>query len=133
MTEFLTKGIIATVGGVIAWALGGFDQLLSSFVFVVFLDYISGICKAIYKKELSSKIGFGGIARKVGYFIVIALAFMVGTVFDNAIPIRELVITFFIANEGISILENVSEMDVPYTQKLKDILQQLAKKGDDNE
>jgi len=39
--------------------------------------------------------------------------------------IKGLVIGFYIANEGISILENVGRMDVPYLAKLKDILEQL--------
>ena len=44
--------------------------------------------------------------------------------------IREIVIMFYIANEGISVLENVAVIYPSMPQKLKDILLQL--RGDDN-
>ena len=43
---------------------------------------------------------------------------------NDAIPLREIVIMFYIANEGISLLENAGEF-IPLPQKLKDVLIQL--------
>ena len=45
------------------------------------------------------------------------------------LPLREVVITFFVANEGLSLLENVSPY-LPIPSKLKDALLQL--RGDKN-
>ncbi|MCI5904222.1 MAG: phage holin family protein [Oscillospiraceae bacterium] len=46
---------------------------------------------------------------------------------------RMAVILFFIGNEGISLLENVGLMGVPYPQFLKKALQALRDKGDNGE
>lgn len=125
------KIIFSTLIGTIAYYLGGVDELLTTLIVVVFIDFITGILKAIYLKKLSSAIGYKGISRKVGYFLIIALSFVIGNLIGNTIPIREITIMFFIANEGISILENASAMDIPYTDKLKTILEQLKTKEND--
>lgn len=49
---------------------------------------------------------------------------------DN-IAIREMVIVFYIANEGISILENAAVIYPRMPERLKEILLQL--RSDDNE
>lgn len=43
---------------------------------------------------------------------------------------RSLVVCFYIANEGLSILENTGEAGVPIPTALKDALEQIRKKGD---
>jgi len=53
-------------------------------------------------------------------------------VIGDSIPLREIVIIFFICNEGISLLENASEF-VPIPAKLKDTLIQLRDKSDKGE
>jgi phage-related holin len=61
-------------------------------------------------------------------FIVIATAVIIQGVIGDAIPLREIVIMFFICNEGISLLENASEfVDIP--EPLKDALIQLRDKN----
>lgn len=56
--------IFGVVGGFIAGALGGWDKWLIALVIFVIFDYITGVIKAIYKKQLSSEIGFKGILKK---------------------------------------------------------------------
>ena len=68
-----------------------------------------------------------GILKKVVLMTVVALAHVVGNVAD--VPaIRDIVIGFYIANEGLSILENAAKMDIKYTEKLKNWLCQLQSK-----
>jgi len=43
------------------------------------------------------------------------------------------VIFFYIANEGISILENSAEMGMPIPDKLREVLAQLHDKGGNEE
>lgn len=116
--------ICSVVCGIIASLLGGFDVLLKIIIMLVILDYITGIVKAIYLKKISSSIGFKGILKKFTIFIVICFSYLMQCFFNNSIPLREIVISFFIANEGISILENASIL-IPIPQKLKDVLLQL--------
>ena len=54
------------------------NQLLHALILFVLLDYITGVCVAIQKKELSSQIGAKGITRKVAIFVVIALCHILG-------------------------------------------------------
>lgn len=115
------------IGGIICSFLGGWDVLLSTMVLLSILDYFSGILKAIYNKELSSSIGIRGFIKKLFIFIIIALACGLQNVLGDSIPLREVTITFFIANEGISILENAGEF-IPLPQQLKDVLIQLREK-----
>lgn len=91
------------------------------------MDYITGWIKGIYEKNLSSEIGFRGILKKIVMFIVIAAAYNIQTLISSNIPVREVVIMFYIANEGLSLLENAA-IFVPVPERLKDILLQLRDK-----
>ena len=122
--------IFGLLCGFICSFLGGWDMLLKSIVILMVLDYVTGLLKAIYNKELSSEIGFKGLIRKITIFIVIATAYVIQGIMGDEIPLREIVILFFIANEGISLIENASEF-VPIPEKLKDVLIQIRKEGDE--
>ena len=119
----------AVVGGAIVQLFGGFDLALKVLLIFIVCDYITGIIKGVYTKTLSSEIGFKGLLKK----IVILIIVIVSATFQrltNGVAIRETVIMFYIANEGISLLENASEF-IPFPHKLKDILLQL--RGDTDE
>lgn len=112
------------IGGFICKFLGGWDMLLKAIVILVVLDYVTGLLKAVYNKSLSSEIGFKGLIRKIIIFVVIATAYVIQGIVGGAIPLREITILFFIANESLSLLENAGEF-VPIPDKLKDTLIQL--------
>ena len=122
--------VFGLVGGFVCNFLGSWDLMLKSIVILMVLDYVTGLLKAIYNKELSSEIGFKGLIRKITIFIVIATAYVIQGIMGDEIPLREIVILFFIANEGISLIENASEF-IPIPKKLKEVLIQLRKKGDE--
>lgn len=122
---------IGTVGGTIAGIMGGGDALLVALAALVALDYLTGLIKGIYLKQLSSEIGFKGLLKKIMIFIVIAAAHTIQQIVGNAIPLREVVIMFFIANEGLSLIENAAVF-IPIPAALKETLIQLREKeGDD--
>ena len=118
------------VGGFLCQQLGGWDVILKALVALVVLDYVTGVLKAIYTKTLSSAVGFKGLIRKITVFIVVATAVIVQSVIGDAIPLRDIVIIFFVCNEGISLLENASEF-IPIPEKLKDTLIQLRDKNEE--
>lgn len=122
--------IAGIIGGFLAHWLGGWDVILTALVALVILDYVTGVLKAIVNKNLSSEIGFNGLIRKIVIFIVVAVAVIVQSVIGDSIPLREIVIMFFICNEAISLLENASEF-IPIPDKLKDTLIQLRDKGEE--
>lgn len=119
---------VGILGGFLASLLGGFDKILIGLITLIVLDYITGICKAIITKRLSSSVGFRGIIKKIIVLIVVAVAVVIEDVIGDGVPLREIVIMFFMCNEAISLLENASEF-VPIPQKLKDILIQLRDKN----
>ena len=121
--------ITGLAGGLIASLFGAWDKILWALMVLMVLDYVMGVIKAIYKKELSSSVGFKGLLKKISILVIVALANVVQELMGGNIAIREIVIMFYIANEGISILENVAAVSTKMPQALKDILLQL--RGDD--
>ena len=119
--------IFGLIGGVLSYWLGGWDVLLKTIVFLAVVDYITGVIKGIYTKKLSSETGFKGLLKKIVMFIVIAVSFSIQELIGNTIPLREVVIMFYICNEALSLLENAAVF-VPIPDKLKDVLIQLRDK-----
>ena len=116
--------IIGFIGGGMAYVLGGWDILLWTLTAFVVLDYVTGLIRAAKMKELSSEIGFWGLVRKIMIFVLVIVANLLQQLINESIPLREIVIMFFISNEGISLLENASIfIDVP--DRLTDTLLQL--------
>lgn len=106
-----------------------FHELESSIIIlvsVIAIDYITGICKAIYNRKLNSIIGIKGIIRKIGYLLIAVLSYLVDALLGDHTSISTLVITFFVANEGISILENWSAMGLPLPKKIFDLFEQMG-------
>lgn len=129
MKKFISF-ITGTLATALVYFLGGWDIALQILLTVIVLDYITGVCKAIYNKKMNSKVGAKGIIKKLGYLIVVAVSVELDRITGNTGAIRTLVIYFFVANEGISILENWGGMGLPLPQKLTDTLEQL--KNDNN-
>lgn len=115
----------------ISYLLGGIDNLLIMLLIIMAIDYITGICKAIISKKINSIVGVKGIVKKFGYLLIVVLAVLIDKIIGDTSAIRVLVIYFFIANEGISILENWALMGLPLPNKLKQIFEQL--KNESNE
>lgn len=124
--------IFGMVGGCLTYWLGGWDVLLKTIVFLAVADYITGWIKGIYTKQLSSEIGFKGLLKKIVMFIVIAVSFVIQGLIGGTIPLREVVIMFYIANEGLSLLENAAVF-TPIPDKLKSVLLQLRDKDSGDE
>ena len=110
MDKYLNVASVFTgvLGGLVVSWLGGMDAILHALVALVIVDYLTGLLKAWNLKEISSRIGFVGLIKKVLIFVVIAVAVEVEKVIGDSMPLREIVIMFYLANEGISFLENIS-------------------------
>ena len=128
--NFITGTLLTTV----VFFLGGFDIALQTLLIFIALDYITGVCQAIHNKKVNSSIGAKGIIKKVGFLIVVAMAVRLDQIVGDTGTIRSLVIYFFVANEGISILENWGSMGLPLPKKIFDVLEQIKnEKGGGND
>jgi toxin secretion/phage lysis holin len=132
------KGIAAAAGAVCG-LFGEWTTMLTILVAVMAIDYISGwivaLCGRSPKTEgggLSSKVGFVGIAKKGFIMLLVLLA----TLLDRAIGNETMVfqsslVFYYIANEGLSILENAALMGVKFPEKLRKALEALREKEDE--
>lgn len=126
--------VFATIGVWLGLFIGPVNGLLIALIVFVITDYVSGFAAAIVRKELSSSVGFRGLARKVLIFLIVGIAnvldvYVLGA---NAV-LRTAVILFYMANEGLSIVENAGEIGLPIPKKLKEVLAQLRKKSGEDE
>ena len=121
--------IVSTIGGILGGFLGNMDGILYALVIFVILYYVTGVLYAVEEKNLSSAVGYEGIARKVTIFILVGIANILDSyILGQSGVLRAVVIFFYLSNEGISILENATELGLPVPEKLKNILNQLTKK-----
>lgn len=122
--------IFVTLFTIISSYLGGWDVSMSLLVAFTFTDFITGLAVAIFiNKNLNSEVGYKGIFKKILIFGLIGLCNKLDQILNIGI-LRNLSILFYIANEGISLLENTTKLGVPYPEKLKDILIQLKDKNE---
>lgn len=124
------SGVFAAIGLWLGLFIGPVNGLLIALIVFVIVDYVTGLASAIVRKELSSSVGFKGLARKVLIFLIVGIAnvldvYVLGA---NAV-LRTAVILFYMANEGLSIIENAGEIGLPIPKKLKEVLAQLRKKS----
>lgn len=133
----IIKGACA-VAGAIAGIFGEWNALLTILAVCMVLDYISGLIVAAMGKSnktegggIDSKAGFIGLAKKALIMLIVLLA----TVLDKALGTDRMVFQtaaacYYIANEGISIIENAGKIGVPVPGALKKALEQLRDKND---
>ena len=120
------------LGGALGAVLGGLDGFIMTLTIFVVVDYVTGVLVAITRHKLSSEIGFKGIAKKIAIFCLVAVASLIdANIIKEGNVIRMSVIFFYISNEGISILENVSSLGLPVPNKLKAVLEQLKEEEEE--
>lgn len=121
---------VGIAGGAVAMIFGHWDTILWALAALMTLDYVTGVIKAVYTKSVSSETGYKGILKKITILVIVALANIMQVVTGGVVAIREMVIMFYIANEGISILENVAAVSQRMPDALKNILFQLRDKNE---
>lgn len=126
------KAFFALVGAFCGWFFGGLDSFLYLLIIFVVVDYITGVLSATISCEVSSSRGVKGIMKKMLIFLLVGM----GNALDMALvggtsPIRTAVIFFYLSNEGISILENITKIGLPVPQSLRRALGKLKEDEED--
>lgn len=123
--------ICAAVGAACGFLWGELDGMLIALLVFIVLDYISGCLSAAKNKRLSSSVGFKGILKKVGILIAVAVAHVLDVyVIKMSGVLMTMTELFMIANEGLSILENLGEIGVRLPASLISTLEKLRDKND---
>lgn len=131
MSEELFKTIIGVLGGVCAWLFGGCDAVLIALCVFMAADYLTGTINAAVKKNLNSSTGFVGLLRKGAMLLVVIVAAQLDKLLGQTI-FRSVACMFYIANEGISVLENAAELGIPLPKMLLDALKKLKNDNGEN-
>ena len=130
----LLQTFSAVVCAVCGFLWGQLDGLLYALIAFMVMDYITGLISAYIRKELSSSVGFRGIAKKVFIMALVAVGHILDTrVIGDGAVFRSAVIGFYLANEGISILENAGKIGLSLPKKLIDVLVQLKEESKSND
>lgn len=112
------------------------QQTILMIVFVaVILDFITGITKAIYQKNIQSEKLRKTIPKIIGYCAVILIALCLQIVF-NIDFITKIICLFIIVIEFISVIENINNyVTIPQflIKLLEDKKKEFDKGGKDNE
>ncbi len=128
--QIIIDSVAGTIGAVLGFMYGEVTGLFWALVAFMVLDYISGILAAISVRKLSSKVGFKGIAKKLLILVFVSVGHITDTYVLGGVPVAmTAVILFYIANEGISIVENATELGLPVPQKIKNVLEQIKNKS----
>lgn len=134
----IVKAVAALAGAGIGFVTKSWTPMMTALAVVMGADYISGMIVAACRKSpntegggLSSKVGFIGLAKKAFILILVLLA----TVLDDVIGagtsvFQSSLVLYYIANEGLSVLENAALLGVRFPEKLKRALETMREQED---
>ena len=121
---------VSVIGCAIGYFIGDIDGLVISLIIFASVDYATGVISAMYKKKLSSKVGFKGIAKKLFMFIMVGIANVIDVNIVGQPALRTATIFFYLSNECLSIIENAVTIGLPIPEKFKQVLEQIRQKGE---
>lgn len=129
------KGV-SIIGAFISSLLGGYDALLEAMLFMMILDIIAGVlCAAFFNTSKYSKNGVSsealikGAIRKIMMLFIIAISVIIDRIL-NINYVRNCAVLYMIGTEGISLLEHMVNMNVPFPKFVKDLIETILEKGD---
>lgn len=128
--ENVLAGIVSGVTTFITAWLGGWDAALKILFVLMVADFIFGLLAARKRKQLNSEVMFWGGIRKGAVMLVIVIAIMLDDLMGNTGPVfRTLALYFYIAREGLSVVENLGLLGVPLPSAIVKVLEQLQEKS----
>lgn len=129
--QIIIDSIAGAVGAVLGFMYGEVTGLFWALIAFMALDYITGVVVAIIEKRLSSEVGFRGLAKKFLILVFVAVGHIADTYILGGTPAAmSAVMLFYIANEGISIIENAAALGLPVPKKLTSIMEQIRNKSE---
>ena len=142
--EYIYKAAAAGAGAIISF-FTGIPVIMWILVGMMSLDYVTGLITGALgvsnKTEggkLSSRAAFEGLVKKGVVLLVVLLAVLIDLAIANSSGVTFSAVTgatclWFIASEGVSVLENAAELGVPIPGILRKALEILKDGQDDTE
>ena len=131
MGSGLQLDTVLLVGGSLAgFFFGGWHQMLTILLVVQGLDILTGLLAGAKNKGISSKTMREGIIRKIGIWILIVFCHMLDLVlFQGNMVAQSGVLFAFIAQEGLSLTENLGNIGVIVPESVTQYLAQVKDRG----
>lgn len=131
----IIKSVSAFLCGLAGFLWGDMDGLLIALIAFICLDYCSGLLVGAVQHRLNSQISFSGLAKKALILVIVAVAHIIDTQIlgGTSSVFRSATCGLYIANEGMSILENAGKLGLPMPAKLKNVLEQLRDKNENDD
>ena len=130
--QIIIDSIAGAVGAVLGFMYGEVTGLFWALIAFMATDYITGVVVAAINKQVSSEVGFRGLAKKLMILVFVSLGHIADMYVLGGTPVAmSAVMLFYIANEGLSIIENAGNLGLPVPKKLKDIMVQLKKESEE--
>lgn len=107
--------------------------LLYAVIIFMVIDIITGWAKALKNGNLWSTKSVYGAGRKILALFVVVLTNIIDNILNLNGALLIAIMLYYIATEGLSILENLAEMNVPFPEQIKDKLEVLKDKSKDDE
>lgn len=96
------------------------------------VDIVTGFAKAIKNQNLWSKKSLRGTAKKILIFCIIILANIIDMILNLNGALLTMTVLYYIAHEGLSIVENCAEMDVLVPEQIKEKLKVIDQDNKDD-
>ena len=132
----IIKALAAALGAA-AGLLGEWNVMLTVLAWFMGIDYVTGVIVAWRGRSpktahggISSRAGFDGLIRKAFIILVVLMATLLDHVVGGSAAFQSAAAMYYIANEGISILENTSLMGVPYPAAVRETLERLKERNE---
>lgn len=110
--------------------LFGQVKFLDLLIVLMIIDIITGIFKAAKNKNLWSRKSLFGYARKILIFLVIITANVIDQILNLGGVLTFITVSFYLYNEGLSILENLAEVGVPVPAGLAEKLKVMNEENE---
>lgn len=136
VNAFIT--FMGVVGSTIASFFGGWDSALTTLLTFMGIDYVTGLLVAgVFHKSkktedgaLESRAGWKGLIRKGATLLIVLVGCRLDVVMGSNF-IRDACVIAFVANETISIIENVGLMGVPIPSAITRAISVLKSKAEE--
>ena len=110
--------------------LFGDVKFLHFYLLLAFIDIITGVTVAWVNETLWSRKALFGYARKVLVLAVIVLSNVIDQILGLNGAVTYATVLFYIANEGLSIVENLAKIGVLVPANIAEKLKGIENKGE---
>lgn len=120
-------------GALVTTLYGEWTHALNALLIAMAIDYVTGVLAAAVSKNkrIDYKVGAKGIAKKTTILLIVAVGHLADEVLGTNIVM--MAITYaYLANEGLSIIENAEVIGVPVPNIVKMAYQTIGEKGNVN-